>query len=113
MVRHIVSWQLKATGAEQRKTDAAEAKQRLESLNGKISGLLYLEVGIDMLDSSTADICLYSELTDAEALTHYQTHPAHEEVAAFMKTIVHSRHCVDYTTDHSGDTPLMEQEKRV
>lgn len=96
MIKHIVSWQLKATDAAQRSQDAAEAKQRLESLNGQIDGLLHLEVGIDMLDSSNADVCLYSELADVDALAHYQTHPKHVEVAAFMKTIVQNRHCVDY-----------------
>lgn len=97
MIKHIISWQLKATDPAQRAKDVAEAKQRLESLNGKIDGLHHLEVGVDMLDNSNADVCLYSELSDAAALAHYQTHPAHVEVAAFMKTIVHNRHCVDYS----------------
>lgn len=96
MIRHIVSWKLQAENAQQREKNAAEAKQRLEDLNGKIDGLLHLEVAIDLLDSSTADLCLYSELAGADALAHYQSHPAHVEAGAFMKTIVHSRHCVDF-----------------
>ena len=48
MVRHIVLWRLKESANGRGKAEnAAEIKRLLEDLNGKISGLLKLEVGYD------------------------------------------------------------------
>ncbi len=91
MVKHIVMWKLK------NKADAVEIKQRLESLIGKIPGLLKIEVGIDFLESEqSADVVLYSELTSREALEVYQNHTEHMAVVPLVKTAAVSRTVVDY-----------------
>ena len=61
MVRHIILWKLKETMTDGEKAAArAEAKRRLEALNGQIEGLISLTVITDRLPSSTADMMLDS-----------------------------------------------------
>lgn len=98
MIRHIVMWRLKdqALGND-KKTNAELAKQKLEALNGKIPGLIKLEVGIDFsLSPDAADLVLYSEFESREALDRYQSHPAHLAVVPFMKDVRADRRVVDY-----------------
>ncbi|ATX81011.1 Stress responsive A/B Barrel Domain [Mariprofundus ferrinatatus] len=91
MVKHIVMWKLRD------KRDAAEIKARLEALDGKIPGLIKIEVGIDFLESEqSADVVLYSELASREALDAYQAHPEHVAVIPLVKGAAVSRTVVDY-----------------
>ncbi|MDR2938413.1 MAG: Dabb family protein, partial [Prevotellaceae bacterium] len=55
MVKHIVTWKLKEAAAGSDKASNAQlAKEKLEALNGKIPGLLKLEVGIDFMHGETS-----------------------------------------------------------
>ena len=97
MVRHIILWKLKETMTEEEKAAArAEAKRRLESLNGQIEGLLSLTVVTDHLPSSNADMMLDSSFTDAEALAGYQVNPKHLEAAGYVRSVVEARLCLDF-----------------
>jgi len=79
------------------RADAAMLKQRLEALNGRIPGLLHLEVGIDFLESEqSADLVLVAELESREALDNYQVHPEHQAVVPLVKEAAVSRTVVDY-----------------
>lgn len=98
MVKHIVFWTLKETAhgrsAEQ---NAHEIKSRLEALNGRIPGLVKLEVGMDFSRSDfSADVALYSEFVDREALAAYQVHPEHVEIADFVAVVRETRAVADY-----------------
>ncbi|MGM0656286.1 MAG: Dabb family protein [Thermodesulfobacteriota bacterium] len=98
MVKHIVFWTLKDS-AEGRSAhqNAKEMKKRLEALNGRIPGLIKLEVGIDFgRTEASADVALYSELSDRNALNHYKNHPEHVAVSDFVGKIRHDRTVVDY-----------------
>ena len=97
MVRHIILWKLKETMTDGEKAAArAEAKRRLEALNGQIEGLISLTVITDRLPSSTADMMLDSSFTDAEALAGYQGNPKHLEAAGYVRSVVESRLCLDF-----------------
>ena len=97
MVRHIILWKLKETMTDGEKAAArAEAKRRLEALNGQIEGLISLTVITDRLPSSTADMMLDSSFTDAEALAGYQVNPKHLEAAGYVRSVVESRLCLDF-----------------
>lgn len=101
MIKHIVMWKLleQAEGNSKAK-NAQLAKAKLESLNGKVPGLLKLEVGIDFSCSETSmDLMLYSEFEDRAALERYQQHPEHVAVFPFMKAIRSERRVVDYEID--------------
>jgi len=93
MIKHIVMWKLR------NKADAEIIKDNLEALVGKIPGLLKLEIGIDFSNKEqSADIVLYSELEDREALSAYQAHPKHQAVIPLVQAATVSRLVVDYET---------------
>lgn len=97
MVKHIILWKLKESLSEDEKTAArAEAKRRLEALNGKIDGMISLRVITDRLPSSNADMMLDSEFETEEALAGYQVNPLHVEAATYVRSVVEARLCLDF-----------------
>ena len=98
MIKHIVFWRLKESALGNDKIENARLiKQKLEALQGKIPGLLKIEVGIDFLGSAdSSDVALYSEFTSRAALDAYQVHPLHKEVAALITELLAERRVVDY-----------------
>jgi Stress responsive A/B Barrel Domain len=98
MIKHIVFWKLKEEANGLSKVENANAiKQKLESLKGKIEGLINIEVGIDFLHSpESVDLVLYSEFESKEALTFYANHPLHQEIMPFIAEARNERRVVDY-----------------
>lgn len=98
MVKHIVFWKLRDIAAGKPALENAfEIKVELEALNGRIPGLLKLEVGIDFgRTPSSADVVLYAELEDREALEVYLKHPDHVATAEFVRDVVEQRAVMDY-----------------
>jgi quinol monooxygenase YgiN len=97
MIKHIVMWDLRGDTPEQKAGAAALVKRLFEDLQGKIPGLLWIEVGIDCSHVSYAcDVVLYSEFADAEALQAYADHPEHARVRRELGDLRIGRHQVDY-----------------
>jgi quinol monooxygenase YgiN len=98
MIKHIVFWKLHAEANGLSKAEnAAAIKEKLEALEGKIEGLLKIEVGIDFLASAeSADVVLYSEFESKEALNYYQQHPLHKACMPFIAEARSERRVVDY-----------------
>lgn len=97
MIRHVVMWKLRERDPETKRVQADELKARLEALNGRIPGLLHLEVGVDFVQSDTSyDVVLVSELENREALDLYQQHPEHQAVVPLVRELAASRVAVDY-----------------
>ena len=95
MVKHIILWTLK----DEFNTDEIkkDMKESLESLKGVVPGLLEIEVQIEKLASSNADVMLYSVLESEEALKGYAVHPAHVEVAdTKVRPFTATRSCIDF-----------------
>jgi len=91
MIRHIVMWKLRD------RADATILKERLEALNGRIPGLIQLQVGIDFLQSpQSADLVLVADLENRQALDIYQQHPEHQAVVPLLKAAAVSRMVADY-----------------
>lgn len=98
MVKHIVFWKLKdEANGNDKAANAQLIKEKLEDLNGKIEGLVKVEVGINFLDSpANYDVALYSEVASKDALDFYQNHPLHQVVLPFVREVVSGRIAVDY-----------------
>ncbi len=95
MLKHIVMWQLREDAEEKYlQKNAADLKEKLEALMGKIPGLLKIEVAYDL--SVSSDIVLYSELESRKALADYQSHPKHQAVIPLVKEVCTARRVVDY-----------------
>ncbi len=93
MVRHIVLFTLKDKSPEV----IAEAVAKLKSLEGKIEGLLSVEVGVDSVRSGrSCDICLNTVFDTMASLERYRTHPVHLPVQAHMHAVRESSVSADY-----------------
>lgn len=101
MVKHIILWQLKDEFSEEEKKEIkAGAKEGLESLLGKIPGLLDIHVQIEGLASSNADMMLDSSFADEASLKGYSVHPEHVKVAdSKVRPFTKSRSCLDFTVE--------------
>lgn len=76
---------------------AQRIKSLLESLAGRIPGLLKIEVGLNFLDDVNAsDVALYSEFADRRALAVYQDHPEHLAVKPLIGALTSERRVADY-----------------
>lgn len=98
MIKHIVIWRLKeTTNGSTKQVNAQLIKEKLEGLQGKILGMLKIEVGIDYsLTENSGDIALYSEFVSKEALANYQNHPEHKAIMPFVLEARKERYVVDY-----------------
>ena len=95
MVKHIILWKLK----EEHNNDEVKMgiKKSLEGLMGKVPGLLKIEVQVEKLPSSNADVMLYSEFENEEALKGYAVHPDHVFAADnFVRPFTETRLCMDF-----------------
>jgi hypothetical protein len=97
MVKHIVMWSFKdELSPEERQTAALKIKQGLEGLAGLVPGLLELNVQIELMQGSTAELLLDTLLTDAAALEAYQAHPEHLKIKDIVKAVTKQRLAADY-----------------
>ena len=95
MVKHIILWKLKD---EHNNNEVKTGiKNGLEGLMGVIPSLVEIKVEIDALESSNADVMLYSVFEDEAALKGYAVHPEHVKVAdTKVRPYTAVRSCMDF-----------------
>ncbi len=98
MVHHIILWKIKEEIKETEKQQILQnVKEGLEGLKGKIEGLKQIEVKINPLPSSNADLMLDSLFESETALKAYSVNPFHVEVAdTAVRPFMEVRMCMDY-----------------
>lgn len=98
MVKHIIIWTLKDELSEEQKASAkAEIKSGLESLKGRIDGLVDIKVVTELLPTSNGDLMLDSTFESYDALKGYSVHPEHVNVAQNVVSLYRKeRYCVDF-----------------
>ena len=97
MIRHLVLWNLAAESAEQKASVVAEMAERFGALVPLIDGTERLDIRADLgTAEGNWDVVLDADYRDAAALEVYQAHPAHQEVAAFVRSVVTARACIDF-----------------
>ena len=98
--------------------DRPKAIEALQSMKGKIEGLIDLETGEDFLVSERSyDIALICTLKDRAALDFYQAHPVHQPVKKIMHEIRESSVAVDFDMIERskgviGEVVLLEKAQR-
>lgn len=96
MVRHIVMFWLK----DKNPKVVAETVALLNSMKGKIPGMLSLDAGADFAGSArSCDICLCETFETREALETYRTHPVHLPVQAHMHAVMDHSASADYEVE--------------
>ena len=102
MVKHIILWKLNPELTEEKRNEVKKSiKEGLESLIGKVPGLISVNVVIDgILDTANCDLMLDSTLESQEALKGYAIHPAHVAVAdGKVRPYTIQRTCIDFVVD--------------
>jgi hypothetical protein len=97
MLRHIVSWKLATDDPERKAAQSAEIQRRLAELVPLVPSIRQLTVGADTgATAGNWDLVLIADYDDANGLAAYQTHPEHQKVATFIRSVISDRTCVDF-----------------
>ena len=95
MVKHMIIWKLlpEFDNAERK----AEIKAALESLVGKIDGLIEMNILTEGFESSSGSLMMDSTFESEEALKDYQAHPLHKDIAVnLVRPSVENRLSIDF-----------------
>lgn len=91
MITHLVMFKFEFAG------DAAEARDRLLKMKGRISGMIDLEAGLDFTRSDrSCDLALITRHNRREDLEAYRVDPVHLEVVEFIKGRATASSAVDF-----------------
>lgn len=97
MIRHIVTWRLKAQDATAKASAVAAIAAVLEPLVSVVPGIHRLDVrpNIAYFDRNW-DVLVTGDYESLEALDAYQVHPAHMAAAAVVREHVTERASIDF-----------------
>ena len=96
MIRHIVSWKLKATEPAAQAIAAGEIAEALEGLIPVIPEIVALAVSRDVSQNEkNHHLALVADFVSLEDLEAYVVHPAHIRAAGVIGARVSARACVD------------------
>ena len=100
MIKHVVLWKLKEeANGHTKKENAITMKNLLESMPPLIPELDSVEVGLQMFEvnnDAMADIMLIATCKDEKHLAAYASHPEHQKVVSYIKSVVSERRVIDY-----------------
>ena len=92
MLKHVVIWKL----AEQNKNENMRLmKEKLEALVGVVPVIKSLQVGFNE-NGGEYDVILITDFNSAGDLQLYDSHPEHQKVREFIRSVAESRAAVDY-----------------
>lgn len=96
-VRHIVMWRLSGKEAWERLCNEGSVDRLFNAMRQTIAGLLHIEIGRNACASpDAADLVLYCEFEDWQALQRYESHPLHAEFKGMLSPLRNERRVVDY-----------------
>ncbi len=96
-IRHVVAWKLAAENPQERAEHAAEVARRLTGLVGVVPSIRALSAGPNVAyPEGNGDVAVVIDFDDVQGLDDYQTHPAHQEVGAYIRSVVAGRMAVDF-----------------
>lgn len=97
MIRHLVFWKFETDDPAEKAAHVAELAARFGTLVPVIDGTERIDIRGDLGETEgNWDVVLDSDYRDRAALAAYQVHPAHVEVAAYVRSLVVARSCVDF-----------------
>ena len=92
MLKHVVMWKL----AEENKNENMRLmKEKLEALVGVVPVIKSLQVGFNE-NGGEYDVILITDFNSVGDLQLYDSHPEHQKVREFIRSVAESRAAVDY-----------------
>jgi antibiotic biosynthesis monooxygenase (ABM) superfamily enzyme len=96
MITHVVMFKL----AQPDPATATEIRDRLMALPAKIPQIKGYEVGVNVVEADrNYDVVLVSRFDNLDDLAAYNDHPDHQEVVAFIRSVISGSVAVDYESD--------------
>lgn len=96
-LRHVVSWKMAAQDPAERAAHAAKIVALLKGLVGVVPEIRTLSAGVNSAyPDANWDVALVADFDDEAGLAAYQVHPAHQEVVAYVRSVVGGRSAVDF-----------------
>jgi ABC-type molybdenum transport system ATPase subunit/photorepair protein PhrA len=96
MFKHVIMWKIIESPIGKEETQN-KMKELLESLNGKIPGLIKMEVGINIFEGeNVCDVVLTGSFDSKEVYDNYSKHEEHAKIVPFFKELKLERTIVDY-----------------
>lgn len=96
MIRHIVAWKLATDDDGERAAQARRISDDLLALRGVVPSIIDITVGPDVVGGGNWDVALVADFTDRAGLDAYVTHPDHQAVVGYVRSVVSDRVAVDY-----------------
>ena len=92
MLKHVVMWKLTE---ENKNENMRLMKEKLEALVGVVPVIKSLQVGFNE-NGGEYDVILITDFNSAGDLQLYDSHPEHQKVREFIRSVAESRAAVDY-----------------
>lgn len=96
MIRHVVAWKLRTEDPAERAAQAAKVSADLGALREVVPSIVDLSIGPDVVGGGNWDVALVADFADRAGLDAYQTHPDHQAVAGYIRSVVSDRIAVDF-----------------
>jgi predicted metal-dependent HD superfamily phosphohydrolase len=97
MIRHVVTWKLKAEDAEGKSAAFTEMAEALGALPALLPVIKTFHLGADLGDTDgNWDATLIVDFANAADLEAYQVHPEHKKAAAVTRLHAADRATVDF-----------------
>jgi hypothetical protein len=97
VIRHVVSWKLKATDESAKAAAFTEMAEALGALPAKLPIIKSFHIGRDLLQNDgNWDVVLIVDYATPADLAAYQVHPEHVAAAAVVREHVTERAVVDF-----------------
>ncbi len=97
MVKHVVLFRFrKDVDFEIRKKVSERFRAEIMALPSKLDFIRGLEVGFNINEAETWDICLCGVFDNLDDVRSYSLFPDHQAAAAALKPYLDGRSCVDY-----------------
>jgi hypothetical protein len=97
MIRHVVSWKLKAEDAAGKDAAFAAMAEVFGPLPQQIPAIKALHLGRDLGETpGNWDVVLITDHASTAELLEYQNHPAHQPVKAITGSLYSERTAVDF-----------------
>jgi Stress responsive A/B Barrel Domain len=97
MIRHIVTWKLKAEDPDAKAAAFDRLAAGFGSLPHLIPGIKTLHMGRDLDEiASNWDVVLILDVASTKDLDAYQVHPEHEKVKQIVRELTGERSAIDF-----------------
>lgn len=94
---HIVMWKLNGATTQERQAQAQALVQAFEATRSKLSGLLRMDVGANLIEAADAcDLAVCMVFESRQALAAYNAHPEHLKIKKLIGSLRLARHQVDF-----------------